>query len=89
MEEEVKNSLQVIQEEVNNPLQVIQEVPTPSAPRDSNEMKSDLIAQLKNEEDKKVKFEVPDSYLLAQEMKALFEEDVVTHVQGPSEPEGD
>jgi hypothetical protein len=78
-----------MEEEVKNPLQIIQEVPTPSAPRDSNEMKNDLIAQLKNEESKKVKFEVPDAYLLAQEMKEMFEEDVVTHVQGVSEPEGD
>jgi len=43
----------------------------------------------KKPETKEHGFELPAGYLLAQEMKALFEEDIVTHVQGPSEPEGD
>ncbi|MEK7703189.1 MAG: hypothetical protein AAB317_04435 [Nitrospirota bacterium] len=42
-----------------------------------------------DEKNKRPKFELPEGYLLAKEMKELFEEDIVTHVQGGSEPEGD
>jgi len=41
------------------------------------------------QEIKKPLFEVPDGYLMAKEMQEMFEEDIVTHVQGPSEPEAD
>jgi len=44
---------------------------------------------LKKEETKKPGFELPEGYLMAQEMKELFEEDTVTHIQGTSEPESD
>jgi hypothetical protein len=70
-----------MEEKVKNSLEMIQETKKAAVPPDSNETKK--------EEGKKAKFEIPDGYLLAQEMKDLFEEDVVTHVQGPSEPEGD
>jgi hypothetical protein len=44
---------------------------------------------VKKEETKKSGFALPEGYLLAKEMQELFEEDIVTHVQGPSEPEAD
>jgi len=34
-------------------------------------------------------FELPAGYLLAKELQEMFDEDIVTHVQGPSEPEAD
>ncbi|MBI3358723.1 MAG: hypothetical protein HY037_03955 [Nitrospirae bacterium] len=53
------------------------------------EVVQEKAAESQKEEVKKPVFELPDGYLLAQEMKELFEEDIVTHVQGPSEPEAD
>lgn len=44
---------------------------------------------VKKEETKTSGFELPSAYLMAKEMQELFEEDIVTHVQGPSEPEAD
>jgi hypothetical protein len=42
-----------------------------------------------SKETQKSVFELPSGYIVAQEMRELFEEDIVTHVQGPSEPEAE
>jgi len=57
--------------------------------QESDGQEAEKEIALKQEETQKSGFELPAGYLLAQEMKALFEEDIVTHVQGPSEPEAD
>ena len=65
-------------------LKVIAETDTVSPPPDATQLGKEIVL-----ETKKSGFELPAGYLMAQEMKELFEEDIVTHVQGPSEPEGD
>jgi hypothetical protein len=65
-------------------LKVIAETDTASPPPDATQLGKEIVL-----ETKKSGFELPAGYLMAQEMKELFEEDIVTHVQGPSEPEGD
>jgi len=65
-------------------LKVIAETDTVSPPPDATQLEKETVL-----ETKKSGFELPAGYLMAQEMKELFEEDIVTHVQGPSEPEGD
>ena len=81
MEKDEKKLLKVVQETdaLSPPLDVTG-VTTPAGTEKEIE---------KKEETKKPGFELPAGYLMAQEMKELFEEDIVTHVQGPSEPEGD
>ncbi len=53
---------------------------------DTTDLEKEVV---KNEAAKKPGFELPSAYLMAKEMQELFEEDIVTHVQGPSEPEAD
>ena len=75
-----------------NPLQVIQDQ-APDKPTIPE------IVQKKTETENAAKknilagnstpFELPDSYLLAKEMQEMFDEDIVTHVQGPSTPEAE
>lgn len=91
MKKDEKNLLNVIQEK--SP--AVSETTTPDAgqralraSRPVGVVEATEIV-LDKEETKKPGFELPDGYLLAQEMKELFEEDIVTHVQGPSEPEAD
>jgi hypothetical protein len=74
-----------MKKENENPLKVIQETDPPAATSQS-ETKEEPPKEKKEE---KSSFELPDSYLLAKEMNEIFGEDMVTHVQGPSEPEAD
>jgi hypothetical protein len=70
-----------------NPLEVIKEddQSTPASPKEKTA--EEEAAEGKAEA--KTSFELPEGYLLAKEMRELFEEDIVTHVQGSSEPESD
>ncbi|MEK7748256.1 MAG: hypothetical protein AAB300_04195 [Nitrospirota bacterium] len=70
-----------MEKNIKNPLEVIQEV--------KDDADASKPEEAKAEKGKREKFELPSGYLLAKEMRELFEEDIVTHVQGPSEPEGD
>jgi len=67
-----------------NPLKVIQE---------PDEAPHEVKKKTKPEKEATGKpspaFELPEGYLLAQEMQEMFDEDIVTHVQGSSEPEAD
>lgn len=68
-----------------NPLEVIKEddQSTPASPKEEEKEAAEGKAEAKTS------FELPEGYLLAKEMRELFEEDIVTHVQGSSEPESD
>ncbi len=74
-----------MKKEGENLLKVICETDS-SASNDQSEAKKEPPKEAKEE---KSSFELPDSYLLAKEMNEIFGEDIVTHVQGPSEPEAD
>jgi hypothetical protein len=77
----------VMKKDEKNLLHVIQEAESLPPVPDATSAEEEII--LKNEAAKKTGFELPSAYLMAKEMQALFEEDIVTHVQGPSEPEAD
>ncbi len=85
MKKETKHSLKVIQEADASP--PASTVGTPTSETAAPEATSP--ARTPEEQGKKAPFELPDGYLLAQEMKDIFDEDIVTHVQGESEPEAD
>jgi len=74
-----------------NPLQVVQThgQPTPRSEIQKKTEKEEEGGKTANSETSATPFELPDSYLLAREMREMFDEDIVTHVQGTSEPEAE
>ncbi len=70
-----------------NPLEMVQAPKDPKPP--PADLKKPEEETTKKEEVKTPTFELPSGYVVAQEMRELFDEDIVTHVQGPSEPEAD
>lgn len=82
-----------MEKENKNPLHIIQgdEQQLPKAGQNETQKEAPPEAdQDKGEEGEKPRtFTLPEGYMLAQEMRDLFDEDIVTHVQGSAEPEAD
>ncbi len=81
-----------MKKETKHSLNIIRETPPPASPdpiETAEEALSKKTVEPQSGPEKKSSFSLPESYLMAQEMKDLFEEDIVTHVQGPAEPEAD